>query len=198
MTAAIWSLSLLEQIFQLIPTFDMTGFALQSNGTTIAVSRVHAVHGIAHGIERFGEGRFVADGHGSGSVSMIAVRKGNDFVFFRTRQIAEILHGEFQRDFDGSRTIVREKHVGERRSDPFAKTRGKFFGGVMSKTGENDLLELPGLFGNSGSDARIGVAVKIDPPGRDGVDNFAAVGGVEEDAFGVGNANGRGSRAVRW
>src|SRR3974390_869196 len=47
------------------------------------------------------------------------------------------------------------------------------------------------LFGDRCGDARIGVAVEIHPPGRDGVDDFAAVGDMEKDALGVGKRDRR-------
>lgn len=76
-------------------------------------------------------------------------------------------------------------------SKPFAEPSGEFFGGILREAGEDDVFEFAGLFGDGGGDAGIGVAVKIDPPGGDGVDNFAAVGGVEVDAFSAGDADRR-------
>ena len=76
-------------------------------------------------------------------------------------------------------------------SEPFAETGGEFFSGILREAGEDDVLKFASLFGDGRGDTRIGVAVEIDPPGGDSVDNFAAVGGVEVDAFGAGNANGR-------
>ena len=74
--------------------------------------------------------------------------------------------------------------------DPFAKLRGEFFGGVMREAGDDDVLKSAGLFGDCRGDAWIPVAVKIDPPGRDAIDDFATVRSVEKYAFGIGDADG--------
>src|SRR5580704_10405581 len=84
-----------QELFELLRALDVTRLALQANGTTIAVGGVHAMDGIAHGAKRFGEGRFVADGHGAGGVAVIAVRESDDFAFLGTGEILEILDSEF-------------------------------------------------------------------------------------------------------
>jgi hypothetical protein len=81
--------------------------------------------------------------------------------------------------------------MSEIRGEPFAEAGGEFFRSILGESSEYNVFEFTGLFGNGGGDAGIGVSVKIDPPGGDGVDNFAAVRSVKIDTFGAGNANGR-------
>src|SRR5271163_4179573 len=61
----------------------------------------------------------------------------------------------------------------------------------MREAGENYMLKFLCLRGDGGGDARISVSVEIYPPGRNGVENAAPVGGVEPDAFGARSAQWR-------
>src|SRR5690349_10714192 len=63
------------------------------------------------------------------------------------------------------------------------QTRGKFLGRIVGKSGKDHVLEFSSLFGNGLGNERMGVAVKIDPPGGDGVDQLAAVACMEIDAL---------------
>ena len=102
--------ALRQQLFQLLHAFDVAGFALQTHWAAVAISRMHAMHWIAHGLERLRERRLVADGHGSRRVTMIAVCQRHDFTLLRPRQILEMLHRQLQRHFHCRRTIVGEKN----------------------------------------------------------------------------------------
>ena len=55
----------------------------------------------------------------------------------------------------------------------------------MGEAGEDDMFQLLGLPGNGRGDVGMGVAVDVDPPGRDPVDQDAAVGQVEVGALGA-------------
>src|ERR1700720_780446 len=97
-----------------------------------------------------------------------------------------MLHGQFQADFYGRGTIIGEKEMREFARNPLAQPRNELFGGIVRETSQDDLLELASLFGNRRGDPGVCMAMKIHPPGRDRINNLAAVGGVEHRAFGSG------------
>jgi hypothetical protein len=72
--------------------------------------------------------------------------------------------------------------------NPFAEADSEFFGGIMGEPGKDDVFEFAALHRDGRADTRIGVTMKIDPPGRDSVNDFAAVGGVKKYSFGVSDA----------
>jgi hypothetical protein len=54
----------------------------------------------------------------------------------------------------------------------------------MREAGEDDVFELATLLGNRGGNPGIRVAMKIHPPGGDGINDLSAVRGVEHCSFG--------------
>jgi hypothetical protein len=81
--------------------------------------------------------------------------------------------------------------MGQLGREPSAQPAGELFGRGVRKAGEDDLFELVGLPGNGGGDARICVAMEVYPPGRDGVDDAAAIFENERSAFAAGNPERR-------
>jgi hypothetical protein len=51
--------------------------------------------------KRRGEGRVGASGHGPEGIAMIAVLEGNDFAALGLAEVAPVLQGELEGDFDG-------------------------------------------------------------------------------------------------
>src|ERR1700740_998466 len=111
----------------------------------------------------------------------------NDPAFFRASRVSPVLHSEFQRHFDGCRAVVREKYVAQRAGNNFGKARRKFFSGLVRKACEENMLEARSLLGNGLRDQRMRMAVNVYPPGRNGVEDLAAVGRFEKGTFGAPN-----------
>ena len=81
--------------------------------------------------------------------------------------------------------------MAQRRWNNFAQARRKFFGRLVRKSREEDVFEPRGLFGNGLRDRRMRVAVNVDPPRRNRVQNLASVLGFEKDAFPAANGKRR-------
>ena len=60
----------------------------------------------------------------------------------------------------------------------FAQADRQIFDGIVGEASEQDVIDLRGLFGDGGHDGGMAVAVEIDPPGRNAVDEAATVRGV--------------------
>ena len=129
----------------------------------------------AQGIKRRGEWRIVADGHRADRIAVVGVFECDDAAFFRLPAILPILQSQLERDFHGGRAVIREKNVAQRRGNDFAQAHGKFFGRLMRKSGEQDVFEPRGLFGDGLRDGRMRVAVQVDPPRRYRVQNLPPV-----------------------
>ncbi len=98
-----------------------------------------------------------------------------------------MLHGKFQGDFHGSGAVVGEKYVRQFGRRPLAQARGQLFRGIVREARQNHLFKLTGLLRNRGADARVGVAVEIHPPGRNGVQDAAPIGQVKVNALRAGH-----------
>src|SRR5271170_6767760 len=61
----------------------------------------------------------------------------------------------------------------------------------MRKSGENYVFEFLRLRRDSRGDARVGVPVKVHPPGGNRIQNAAAIVRIEPDAFGARNVQRR-------
>ena len=73
--------------------------------------------------------------------------------------------------------------MAQRRGNNFAQARRKFFGGLVRKSREENVFEPRGLFGNGLRDGRMRVAVKVDPPRRNRIQNLAPVLRFKKNAF---------------
>ena len=105
--------------------------------------------------------------------------------------IAPVLHGQLQRDFHRRRTVIREKNMAQRRGNDFAQALREFFGRLVRKSGEEDMFEPRGLLGDGLRDRRMRVAVHIDPPRRNRVQNLAPVLRFEKHALAAANGKRR-------
>src|ERR1700733_14821580 len=66
----------------------------------------------------------------------------------------------------------------------------------MRKSGEEDMFEPRGLFGDGLRDGRMRVAVNVDPPRRNRIQNLAPVLRLNEYAFASSNGKGRRVHAL--
>ncbi len=134
----------------------------------------------------------LADRHRADRVAMIAMFKNEDAMARRgqtvQRAIVPVAERHLQRDFDRSRSAVGIEDMGERVA-PF-RTGGELdqatrnlFSGLMRVTGEDELVELPGLLRDGRSNAGMAMAVGRNPPAGDGVDQRAAVCQVQQGPF---------------
>ena len=89
--------------------------------------------------------------------------------------IAPVAQRHLQRHLDRGRAAVGEEHVRQAgRRDRQKRARNRF-GGLVREAGENHLIELVGLRLDRGDDLRVAVAVRDDPPRRDGIEDAPAV-----------------------
>ena len=89
-----------QQSLQLLNALDVAAFTPQSHRAAVAVGRMHAVHGVAHGAKRRRERRLVAHGHRSRGIPVVAVRQRHNLALLRALQVLEVLHCLFQGNFD--------------------------------------------------------------------------------------------------
>ncbi len=132
------------------------------------------------GVER----RARASRHGSDRVAVIAMLQRDDARALLA-EIAPIAQRHFDRDLDASGAAVRIEDVIEtlgREGDEAARKRLRR---LMRVAGEDDLIELLGLFADRPHDLGLAMAVGDDPPGRNGVENARSVHRLEPTAFGA-------------
>src|SRR6185437_7838583 len=181
-----------EKSCELRDAIDVTGGSRFSHGAAIAIGAVNAMHGKHHAAERRSECRAVAGGHSADGVSVISMFERDDGAFLGAADVLPVLHGDFQGDFDGSGAIIREKNAFEWRGDGFAEEQGELFDFRMRESGEEDVVHFRSLFSDGGHDGGMAMAVDVGPPGRDGVEDAAAILGVEINALSVRYAQWRG------
>src|SRR5215471_3716804 len=104
--------------------------------------------------------------------------------------VVPILRRQFQRDFHRGGTIVGIKNSGQRRREHAAQLSGQFFDFVVGEAGKKNMVQPCGLFRNGTQDMGMAVAVKVHPPGRDGIDDLATVFGKKTRSLGARDAQG--------
>ena len=85
----------------MIDALDVASGARFPDGAAITIGGMDAVNGKTEAAEGIGEERISTDGHGAGRVAVIGVLESDDGMLLRMAGILPILHGDFQRDFDG-------------------------------------------------------------------------------------------------
>ena len=180
-----------KQALQFVQAFDLAGCAREADRAVRAVGRMRAQDRNSQGIERRGEWRIVAHRHRAHRIAVVGVFERDDFLFPRPSAILPILQGQLQRDFHRGRAVIREKNVAQRRGNNFAQARRKLFGRLVRKSREEDVFEPRGLFGDGLRDGRMRVAVNVDPPGRNRVQNLAPVLRLNKNAFAAANGKWR-------
>ena len=127
---------------------------------------------------------------------MVGVFQRDDLSFFRSAEVAPILHGHFQRDFHRRRSVIREKNMPQRRRHDFAEPCSQFFRRLVRKAREQDMLEPRGLLADGRRNRGMRVPVQIDPPRRDRIQNSAPVSGFEKHPIAPPDGRRRGFRAI--
>ncbi len=184
-----------EQLFEFSKAFDMADRACEAYGTMRAIGRMTAQNWKAKRIESRGEWRIIAHRHRPKSIAVVGVFECDDPALPGLAAIPPILNREFERDFDGSRAIVREKNVPQRRRNDFSKTRCQLLGRLVRKSRKENMFQARGLFGDGGSNGGMRMPVQIRPPGRYGVEDLAAVLSFKKYSFTTANLERRGISA---
>ncbi len=81
--------------------------------------------------------------------------------------------------------------MAQRGGNDFAQAYRKFFGWPMRESGEEHMFEPRGLFGDGFRDRRMRVAVNVDPPRRNRVQNLAPVLRLDKNALAAANGKWR-------
>jgi hypothetical protein len=166
-------------------------------GFGIAVPRLRIrqqVDGEQKIVEGLVEAGAAAGRHGAEGIAVIAALEGQEAVAPRLALVAPVLIGELEGHLDAGRAVVGVEDALQSRGQQRRYPGRHLDRGLVGEAGEDDLFELRSLVGDGCGDGGVGVAVQGDPPGRDEVEVFAAVGGDEARALGAadGDRIGRG------
>lgn len=176
-----------EQSRELIGTIDVARSTRFADRAAIAIGAVDAMHRKEKRAKRITERGARADGHCTDSVSVIGMFKRDNGSFLRAADVLPILDGHFESDFDGGGAVVGKENAFELTRKNSVKICSELFDTVVSESGEQNVIDFRGLVGDGSHDGGMAVAVNVGPPGGDGVDDAAAIFGVEIHALRFGD-----------
>src|ERR1700722_7644194 len=117
-------------------------------------------------------------------------------LFFWAADVAPILHGHLESDFDRGRPVVRKENMRERLGQKFSEQQAQLFDGFVGEASEQDMVELRGLPRDRDRNCRVTMAVNVDPPGGDPIDQTPAIARME--AYPRGACDPYGRRVERF
>ena len=117
--------------------------------------------------------------HGPDGIAVIGALEGQQAGAALLADIGEILQRHLQRHLHRRRAVVGIEHpvqIARHQPGQFGGEAGRRF---MGEIGEDHLLQLGSLIGDGLGDARVGMSMHIDPPGRHQIHVRLAVGGQD-------------------
>src|SRR5579864_5293138 len=129
--------------------------------------------------ERSCEGRVGAHGHCSSGVAMVCMFQSNNLLLFQAALVVPVLQRHLEPHLNGGRTIIGEKNMSEGRWNHGTQLLRKLLHRPVRKTGQQDVIQLLRLGGNRFGNMRMAVSMQVDPPRRNGVDDFSSAIRVE-------------------